>query len=151
MIDWAWPSMSNLTSFQNYVYLHRFCVFKIFVRRAKTEFVELFHIAHGAAHILFPIYARQTGSCHGPWNSLVTNLCETIGVLPAFHSAIGRGFYKLVSDFVKLYAPHIPIFYITTSAITETTVKQPSFAFICSGLTLSDEPYFSAVVSTRFT
>ena len=37
--DWAWPSMSNLTSFKNSVYLHRFCVFEIFVRCAKTEFV----------------------------------------------------------------------------------------------------------------
>ena len=43
----------------------------------------------------------------------------------------------------------MPIFYITTSAITETTVKQHSFAFICSGLTLSDQPYFSVVVNTR--
>ena len=33
--------------------MHRFCVFEIFVRRAKTELVELFHIAHGAAHIWF--------------------------------------------------------------------------------------------------
>ena len=59
--DWAWPSMSNLTSFLNYVHLHRFRVFETFVRRAKTEFVELFHIAHGAAHILIPIYARRQG------------------------------------------------------------------------------------------
>ena len=57
--DWAWPYMSNLTSFQNSVYLYRFSIFEIFVRRAKTEFVELFHIAHGAAHILIPIYARR--------------------------------------------------------------------------------------------
>ena len=59
--DWAWPSMSNLTSFQNAIYLHRFCVVEIFVRRAKTEFIELFHIAHGAAHILIPLYARRQG------------------------------------------------------------------------------------------
>ena len=59
--DWAWPSMSNLTSFKNSVYLHRFCVFEIFVRRAKTEFVELFHITHGASHILIPLYARPQG------------------------------------------------------------------------------------------
>ena len=59
--DWAWPSMSNLTSFYNSVYLYRFCVFEIFVRRAKTEFVKLFHIAHGAAHILIPLYAHRQG------------------------------------------------------------------------------------------
>ena len=27
-VDWPWPSRSNLTSFQNSVYLHRFCVLK---------------------------------------------------------------------------------------------------------------------------
>ena len=59
--DWAWPSMSNLTSFKNSVHLHRFCIFEIFVRRAKTGFVELFHITHGAAHILIPIYTRRQG------------------------------------------------------------------------------------------
>ena len=41
--------------------MHRFCVFGIFVRRAKTEFVELFHIAPGAAHILIPLYAHRQG------------------------------------------------------------------------------------------
>ena len=59
--DWARPSMSNLTSFQNSVYFHHFCVFEIFVRHAKMEFVELLHIAHGAAHILIPIYACRQG------------------------------------------------------------------------------------------
>ena len=41
--------------------MYRFCVFEIFVRRAKTELVELFHIAHGAAHILIPLYAHRQG------------------------------------------------------------------------------------------
>ena len=27
-VDWLWPSRSNLTSFQNSVYMHRFCVLK---------------------------------------------------------------------------------------------------------------------------
>ena len=75
--DWAWPSMSNLTSFQNSVSLHRFCVFEIFVRRAKTEFVELFHIAHGAVHNLIPLYARRQGRAMD--RETVTNLRETIG------------------------------------------------------------------------
>ena len=30
--DWAWPSRSNFTLLQNSVYLHRFCIFEIFVR-----------------------------------------------------------------------------------------------------------------------
>ena len=62
--DWAWSSMSNLTSSKNSVDLHRFCIFEIFVRRAKTEFVWLFHITHGAAHILILI---QHADSVVPW------------------------------------------------------------------------------------
>ena len=124
-------SMSNLTSFLNSVYLHGFCIFEIFVKRAKTEFVELFHIAHAACHTHSDSFiCTPTGSCHGPWNSLLICLCETIAVLPALDSVIGSGFYKLLSVFTKLYSSHMQIFYITTSAVTETTVKQRSFAFI---------------------
>ena len=57
--DWAWRSRSNLASFYKSVYLHRFCIFEIFVRRTKTDFVELFHIPHESAHMLITIYARR--------------------------------------------------------------------------------------------
>ena len=57
--DWDWLFRSNLASCYNSVYLHRFCVFEIFVRRSKTEFVELFHIPHESAHMLITIYARR--------------------------------------------------------------------------------------------
>ena len=150
--DWAWPSMSNLTSFYNSVYLHRFCVFEIFVRRAKTEFVELFPHRKWCRTHSDSFICTPTGSCHRPWNRQRTYLCETIGVLPALDSAIGSGFYKLLSVFAKSYSPHIPIFYITTSAITETTVKQRSSAFICSSLTLRSgvsEVLFLARLSTH--
>ena len=139
---WAWPSMSNLTSFKYSVYLHRFCVFEIFVRLAKNGVCwTIPHPTWRRTHSDSFICTR-TRSCHGPWNSLETNLRETIGVLPALESAIGSGFYKLLSVFAKLYAPHIPIFYITILAIIETIVKQRSFAFIYLALTLSDQPYF---------
>ena len=98
--------MSNLTSFQNSVYLHRLCVFEIFVRRAKMEFVELFHIAHGAAHILIHfIHADMVV----PWTVKQSSSKSSWDhrVLPAPDSAIGSGFYKLLSVFAKLYAPHI--------------------------------------------
>ena len=62
--------MSNLTHFQNHVYLHRFWVFEIFVRLAKNGWKwSLFHILHGCARKCSP-----TGSCHGPWNSRVVCL-----------------------------------------------------------------------------
>ena len=99
--DWAWFSRSNLDSFYNSVYLHRFCIFEIFVRLTKTEFVELFHIPHESTHANYYI-CTPTESYHGPWSSLVLYLCETITVLPALHSAIGSGFYKLLTAFAKL-------------------------------------------------
>ena len=46
---------SNLTKFQNPVYLHRFCVSEIFVGHAKAESDALFHIPHGSAHMLIPL------------------------------------------------------------------------------------------------
>ena len=96
-----------------------------------------------------------TGLCHWPWNSLLTYLCETIAVLPALDSAIGSGFYKLLSVFTKLYSSRMPIFYISTSAVTEATAQQRSFAFIRSSLQgLSHSPItaiFSTVVNTRVT
>ena len=43
--------MSNLTYFQNPVYLHHFCVFEIFVRLAKTDENGLCSTSYMAAHI----------------------------------------------------------------------------------------------------
>ena len=49
--------MSNLTYFQNTVYLHRFCVFEIFVRLAKTDENGVCSTSYMAAHI----YVRPQG------------------------------------------------------------------------------------------
>ena len=73
---------------------------------------------HMAPHI-YIIYIRilmctRTGSRHGPWNSLVLYLGGTIGAQWAVDSAIGTGFYKLLSVFAKLYTPHMPQFYMPT-------------------------------------
>ena len=66
--------MSNLTYFQNHVYLHRFCVFEIFVRLAKNGWKRsLFHILHGCARKCSP-----AESCHGPWNSRVVSLVRPL-------------------------------------------------------------------------
>ena len=43
--------MSNLTYFQNPVYLHRFCVFEIFVRLAKTDENVVCSTSYMAAHV----------------------------------------------------------------------------------------------------
>ena len=80
---------------------------------------------HADYHICTP-----TESCQWPWSSLLLYLRETIAVLPALDSAMDSWFYKLLKAFAKLKAPHILKSYITTSAITETTAKQRSFACI---------------------
>ena len=49
--------MSNLTYFRPLVYLHRFCVFEIFVRLAKTDENGVCSTSYMAAHI----YARPQG------------------------------------------------------------------------------------------
>ena len=71
--DWAWPSRSNFTLLKNYVYLHRFCIFEIFVR----------HVCLTAPH---PTWLRThcltttcppTGSRNRLWNCLAVYLGET--------------------------------------------------------------------------
>ena len=89
----------------------------------------MLHITHGTAHIRILI-CTPTGSHHGPWNSLVLYLGGIIGVQWAVDSAIGTGFYKLLSLLAKLYMPQMPLFICQHSAITETTVKQRLLAII---------------------
>ena len=95
--DWAWPSRSNFTLLKNYVYLHRFCIFEIFVR----------HVCLTAPH---PTWLRThsltttcppTGSRDRLWNCLYVYLGETIGVSANLDSAIGTQFYKLLSVFTR--------------------------------------------------
>ena len=123
--DWAWPSRSNFTLLKNYVYLHRFCIFEIFVR----------HVCLTAPH---PTWLRThcltttcppTGSRNRLWNCLAVYLGETIGVSASLNSAIGTQFYKLLS---VLYCTHLTCrnFICQHSAIVETTVKQRPLAFI---------------------
>ena len=132
---WGWLSLTFHVKFN---FISKFCLFASLLRLWNicetwkngvcwTIPHPTWRRTHSDSFICMP-----TGSCHGPWNSLVTSLCETIGVLPALDSAIGSGFCKLLSVSAKLYAPHIPIFHNTRSPITETTVKQRSFAFFCS-------------------
>ena len=59
--------------------------------------------------LLLFIWSRR-----GLWNSLILYLGVTIGAQWAIDSAIGTGFYKLLSVFAKLYPSHMPQFYIPT-------------------------------------
>ena len=58
--------------------------------------------SHMTPHIYWFPWMR-TGSRHGPWNSPPLYLGETIGVSARLDSAIGTGFYKLLSVFAILY------------------------------------------------
>ena len=72
---WDWLSRSNLTLFQNSVYLHRFCVFEIFVRCVCWTVPHAIY----SAHIWFLHARRQsrTMDCEtklaGMWNILGTS------------------------------------------------------------------------------
>ena len=69
-----------------------------------------------------------TGSRHGPWNSCMFWWEHQSSA--SLDSAIGTGFYKLLSVFDILYTPYMPKFICQHSAIIETTVKQRPLAFV---------------------
>ena len=88
--------------------------------------------SHMAPHIYWFPWMR-TGSRHGPWNSLPLYLGETIGVSASVDSAVGTGFYKLLSVFAILYMLRMSKFCMPTlinHKNNETTVKQHPLAFI---------------------
>ena len=124
--DWAWPTRSNLTVFKNYVYLHRFCISEIFVRR---DCWTLPHPTWLRTHSLIPT-CTLSGWCHGPWNSLVVYLGETTGVSASLDSEIGTGFYKLLSVFDISYTPHMPESYMQTLVNRQNNSKTVSIYFV---------------------
>ena len=118
--DGAWPSWSNLALFKNSVYLHRFCIFEIFVRRVCWTVP---HPTWLCTRIVIPT-CTATGSCHGPWSSLLYILVRPL----EFQSASTR---RLALDFTSCcrfstYCTHLTCrnFIWQHSAIVETTVKQ---------------------------
>ena len=108
--DWAWLSRSNFTLLKNSVYLHRFCIFEIFVR----------HVCRTVPH---PTWLRTqsltptrppTGSRYRLWNGLTVISWWDHRSSASLDSAIGTPFYKLLSVLDILYTPHIPKFYMPT-------------------------------------
>ena len=123
---------SHLTSFQNSVHLHRFCIFEIFVRHVKTETVELFHIPHGFTHMLIPnmhaervaiyIWTMKQSSFlfwSDHWSSASLWLRDWHWI---FTSS-----YRFSPNYTHLTYWN---FICQHSAITKTTVKQHPLAFI---------------------
>ena len=142
LVDRPWPSSSNLTLFPSSVYMHCFGIFEIFVRCAKMESVP------------HPIWLHTicllTALRHGPWNSLVVYLVRPSLAFGSSHSpyrSMCQGDFsqpltqRSALDFISCYqfSPkymHFKCqnFIYQHSAITETTVKRHSFAFILLNL-----------------
>ena len=138
--DWAWPSRSNFTFLKNYVYLHRFCIFEIFVR----------HVCLTAPH---PTWLRThsltttcppTGSRDRLWNCLYVYLGETIGVSASPDSAIGTQFYQLLSVFDILYTPHMPKFYMPTFGNRRNNSKTAPISLYFVRLSMLGKPGFES-------
>ena len=142
--------MSNLTNLQNLVYLHRFCVFEIFVRPEINIWKRsLFHILNGCAQI-----CSLTASCHGPWNSRIVCL-----VWPLLASQTSTR--RLAMDFQCFCRLSLNYTYLTCrnfisqhSAMVETTLKPRAIAFILSDFSnmyWETQRYFSAHANIRQT
>ena len=71
-----------------------------------------FSTSHMTPHIYW-FLCTWTGSRHRPWNSIVYILVRSLQFSHP-NSAIGTGFYKLLSVFALLYTPHMSKFYIPT-------------------------------------
>ena len=125
--DWAWPSRSNFTLLKNLVYLHRFCIFEIFVRHVCLTAP---HPTWLCTHCLTTT-CPPTGSRNRLWNCLAVYLGETIGVSASVDSAIGTPIFTNFCRFLT-YCTHLTCrnFICQHSAIVETTIKQRPLAFI---------------------
>ena len=133
--DWAWPSRSNFTLLKNYVYLHRFCIFEIFVR----------HVCLTAPHSTWlRTHCPPTGSPNRLWNCLAVYLSETIGVSASLDSAIGTQFYKLLSVFDILYTPHMPKFYMPTFGNRRNNSKTEPISLYFVRLSMLGKPGFAS-------
>ena len=124
--DWAWPSRSNFTLLKNYVYLHRFCIFEIFVRHV---YLTAPHPTWLRTHCLTTT-CPPTGSRHRLWNCLAVYLGETIGVQPASTRRMALNFTNYCR--FSTYCAHLTCRSVICqhSAIVKTTVKQRPLAFI---------------------
>ena len=114
-LDWPWSSVSLLISnlwvfFYQTLRLLFICVcLYIFSEAIASEYSTI----HRAPHISGFFYARGKGPAVDR-ETVFLYLGVTIGAQWAVDSAIGTGFYKLLSVSAKLYPPHMPQFCMPT-------------------------------------
>ena len=101
---------------------------------------------HMAPHI-YRFSCTRTRLCHGPWYSLVLYLGGTIRDQWAVASAIGTGFYKLLSVFAKLYPPHMPQFYMPTIGNHQNNSKIAPINFNLVRFPLGKPPGFGFIAN----
>ena len=106
-IDWPRPSVLFLIS--NQLFFFQTLRHSFICEAIASEWST----SHMAPHIYWFPWMR-TGSRHGPRNCLSLYLGETIGVSASLDSAIGTGFYKLLSVFVILYMFRMSKFHMPT-------------------------------------
>ena len=107
-------------------FLHRFCIFEIFVRHV---WLTVPHPTWLRTHCLTTT-CPPTGLRHRLWNCLAAYLGETIGVEPASTRRLALNFTS--SCRFSTYCTHLTCrnYICQHSAIVETTVKQLPLAFI---------------------
>ena len=111
-----WPRSSVLFLISNQLFFSKLCVshsFVSFLYILSETIASECSTSHMPPHIYWFPWMRR-GSRHGPWNSLPLYLGETIGVSASLDSAIGTGFYKLLSVFAIPYTLRMSKFYMPT-------------------------------------
>ena len=86
-----------------------------------------------------------TGSHHGPWNTLVLYLGETIGVQPTSIRRLTQDFYKLLSVFAMLHTPHMPKLCMPTFGNRRNNSKTAPISLYCVRLPSLRQPEFVCI------
>ena len=95
--------MSNLTYFQNPVYLHPLRLWNICETCKNGCKRSLSHILHGCARKCSP-----TRTCHGLWNSRIASLVRPLLASQSSTRRLAMYFWMLLHAFTKIYIPHMP-------------------------------------------
>ena len=140
--------MSNLTYFQNSVYLFLLRLWNICETCKNIWKRSLFHILNGCAQIYLP-----TASCHGPWRSRVVSLVWPLLASQSSARQLAMAFQcfcRLSLNYTYLTCRN---FVCQHSVMVETTQKTCEFTFILSDFqhVLGKPALFLAHVNIRQT
>ena len=138
--DWAWPSRSNFTLLKNSVYLHRFCIFEIFLRHVC---LTVPHPTWLRTHCLTTT-CPPTGSRYRLWNCLAVISWWDHRSWASLDSAIGTQFYTLLSVLDILCTPHMPKFYMPTFGNRRNSNKTVPISLYFVRLAMLGKPGFAS-------